>query len=105
MNMIYSIEKTTRGLTMPVFDFNQIKKDEVKAEKTYELIYSNERFADLDHPILILEYIIFSALGTLLLSSGVPFVIRSALCHYKVLFGYVFLNDSERNSCKSVQLS
>ena len=40
---------------MPVFDFNQMKKEEVKAEKTYELIYSNERFSDASHPILILE--------------------------------------------------
>lgn len=40
---------------MPVFDFNQTKKDEVKAEKTYELVYTNNSFSDPDHPILILE--------------------------------------------------
>ena len=27
-----------RGYNMPVFDFNQEKKDAVKAEKTYELV-------------------------------------------------------------------
>lgn len=32
-----------RGYEMPVFDFNQEKKDAVKAEKTYELVYSSER--------------------------------------------------------------
>ena len=26
---------------MAVFDFNQAKKEEVKAEKTYDLIYTN----------------------------------------------------------------
>lgn len=40
---------------MAVFDFNQEKKEAVKAEKTYELIYSNERFADAEHPIMILH--------------------------------------------------
>ncbi|MCQ2540809.1 MAG: AAA family ATPase [Lachnospiraceae bacterium] len=40
---------------MAVFDFNQAKKEEVKAEKTYDLIYTNNRTADADHPILILE--------------------------------------------------
>lgn len=40
---------------MAVFDFNQTKKEEVKAEKTYELIYTNNRTADAEHPILILE--------------------------------------------------
>ena len=40
---------------MPVFDFNQEKKDAVKAEKTYELIYTDERFSDAEHPIMILE--------------------------------------------------
>ena len=40
---------------MPVFDFNQEKKDAVKAEKTYELVYTDERFSDAEHPIMILE--------------------------------------------------
>lgn len=40
---------------MPVFDFNQEKKDAVKAEKTYELIYTDEHFADAEHPIMLLE--------------------------------------------------
>ncbi|MCR5214730.1 MAG: AAA family ATPase [Eubacterium sp.] len=40
---------------MPVFDFNQQKKDAVKAEKTYELVYSNERETSTDHPIMILK--------------------------------------------------
>lgn len=40
---------------MAVFDFNQTKKDAVKAEKTYELIYSSERYSDKDHPIMMLE--------------------------------------------------
>lgn len=40
---------------MPVFDFSQIKKEEVSSSKTYELIYSNARSADASHPILILE--------------------------------------------------
>lgn len=39
---------------MAVFDFNQEKKDAVKAEKTYELIYSSEHFADVLHPIMLL---------------------------------------------------
>lgn len=40
---------------MPVFDFNQEKKDAVKAEKTYELIYTSEHFADATHPIMVLK--------------------------------------------------
>ncbi len=40
---------------MPVFDFNQEKKDAVKAEKTYELFYSGEHFSDAEHPILLLQ--------------------------------------------------
>ncbi len=39
---------------MPVFDFNQEKKEAVKAEKTYKLVYSNERVADEKHPIMLL---------------------------------------------------
>ena len=40
---------------MPVFDFNQDKKDAVKAEKTYELMYSSEHFSDVENPIMILK--------------------------------------------------
>ena len=40
---------------MPVFDFNQEKKDAVKAEKTYELVYSSERVPDASHPIMLLD--------------------------------------------------
>lgn len=40
---------------MPVFDFNQEKKDAVKAEKTYELVYSNERVPDVSHPVILLK--------------------------------------------------
>lgn len=40
---------------MPVFDFNQTKKEAVKADKTYELVYSSEKFSDAEHPIMILE--------------------------------------------------
>ena len=40
---------------MAVFDFNQTKKDAVKVEKTYELIYSSERYSDQEHPIMMLE--------------------------------------------------
>lgn len=40
---------------MPVFDFNEEKKEAVKAEKTYELKYSEERFSDASHPIMILR--------------------------------------------------
>ena len=40
---------------MPVFDFNQTKKDAVKAEKTYELIYSSTKQNDVEHPILLLS--------------------------------------------------
>ena len=40
---------------MPVFDFNQEKKEAVKADKTYTLFYSDEHFADADHPIMVLE--------------------------------------------------
>ena len=40
---------------MPVFDFNQEKKDAVKAEKTYTLLYSSERFSNEQHPIMLLE--------------------------------------------------
>lgn len=40
---------------MPVFDFNQEKKDAVKAEKTYELVYSSEKSADATNPIMLLE--------------------------------------------------
>ena len=44
-----------RGQTMAVFDFNQTKKDTVKAEKTYELVYTSEKISDATHPIMILE--------------------------------------------------
>ena len=40
---------------MPVFDFNSEKKDTVKAEKTYELVYSNLKSADEEHPIMVLK--------------------------------------------------
>ena len=40
---------------MPVFDFNKEKKDAVKAEKTYELVYSNERVPDVSHPVMLLK--------------------------------------------------
>lgn len=40
---------------MPVFDFNQTKKEAVKAEKTYELVYSDERYSDAQHPIMLLK--------------------------------------------------
>ena len=40
---------------MPVFDFAQEKKDAVKAEKTYTLLYSGSRTADAAHPILVLD--------------------------------------------------
>ncbi len=40
---------------MPVFDFNQKKEEAVKAEKTYELVYSNEREANAEHPLMILR--------------------------------------------------
>lgn len=40
---------------MPVFDFNQEKKDAVKADKTYELIYSSIHSADANNPIMLLE--------------------------------------------------
>lgn len=40
---------------MPVFDFNEEKKEAVKAEKTYELIYSDTRTADTEHPIMLLK--------------------------------------------------
>lgn len=39
---------------MPVFDFNAEKKDAIKADKTYELVYSEERTADINRPIMIL---------------------------------------------------
>lgn len=39
---------------MPVFDFNQEIKDNVKLDKTYELVYSNEHFSDAQHPIMVL---------------------------------------------------
>ena len=40
---------------MPVFDFNQEKKDAVKAEKTYQLVYTSEHYADASHPIMVLK--------------------------------------------------
>lgn len=40
---------------MPVFDFNNEKKEAVDAEKTYELRYSNERIPDAEHPIMLLD--------------------------------------------------
>ena len=40
---------------MPIFDFNQEKKDAVQADKTYELLYSSERVPDAQHPIMLLE--------------------------------------------------
>ena len=40
---------------MPVFDFNNDKKEAVHAEKTYELFYTDNKFADKDHPIMILD--------------------------------------------------
>lgn len=40
---------------MPVFDFNQEKKEAVKAEKTYELVYSDNHFSDAKNPIMVLK--------------------------------------------------
>lgn len=40
---------------MPVFDFNEQKKEEVKAEKTYSLVYSDNHFSDVEHPIMVLS--------------------------------------------------
>lgn len=40
---------------MPVFDFNEEKKEAVKAEKTYELVYSDNKYADAKHPIMLLK--------------------------------------------------
>ncbi|MCQ2519599.1 MAG: AAA family ATPase [Lachnospiraceae bacterium] len=40
---------------MPVFDFNQTKKEAVRAEKTYELIYTSDKFSNPEHPIMLLE--------------------------------------------------
>lgn len=40
---------------MPVFDFNNEKKEAVSAEKTYGLFHSNHAFADAQHPIIILD--------------------------------------------------
>lgn len=40
---------------MPVFDFNQEKKEAVKAEKTYELVYTSDKFSDAEHPIMVLD--------------------------------------------------
>ena len=40
---------------MPVFDFNNEKKETVKIDKTYELIYTDYNGADPEHPIMILE--------------------------------------------------
>lgn len=47
--------RETRGKTMPVFDFNQSKKEAIKADKTYELVYSSNHFSDANHPIMLLE--------------------------------------------------
>ncbi len=40
---------------MPVFDFNEKKKEAVKAERSYKLVYSSERIPSTEHPIMILE--------------------------------------------------
>ena len=40
---------------MPVFDFSTEKKEAVNADKTYELVYSNERAADKMRPIMVLD--------------------------------------------------
>ena len=40
---------------MPVFDFNSVKKEIVQVEKTYELVYTSEHYADENHPILVLS--------------------------------------------------
>ncbi|HAJ74432.1 MAG TPA: ATP-dependent Lon protease [Lachnospiraceae bacterium] len=40
---------------MPVFDFSNEKKEAVKAEKTYGLIYTGNRSADPDNPIMVLD--------------------------------------------------
>lgn len=39
---------------MAVFDFNQQKKEVVQVEKTYELVYSSEKYSDAQHPIMLL---------------------------------------------------
>ncbi len=39
---------------MAVFDFNQTKKEAVQVEKTYELVYSSDKFSDSEHPIMVL---------------------------------------------------
>lgn len=40
---------------MPVFEFNQTKKETVKINKTYELIYTDNKFSDPEHPIILLS--------------------------------------------------
>lgn len=40
---------------MPVFDFNEEKKQEVKSEKTYILNYVSDHFSDAEHPMLLLK--------------------------------------------------
>lgn len=40
---------------MPVFDFNAQKNTDEKASITYEIFKSDRRFADKEHPIIILE--------------------------------------------------
>ena len=40
---------------MPVFDFNQKNVEEKPVEKTYELLYSDARKADREHPIMLLD--------------------------------------------------
>lgn len=78
-----------RGNTMPVFDFNQEKKEAVKAEKTYELIYTSERFSDVDHPIMILD----DEMGKLVHHSSGMFT--------SPLKGTAFLYDNENNNEKT----
>ena len=40
---------------MPVFDFNEMKEEAVKAQRSYNLVYSSERTTSTQHPIMILE--------------------------------------------------
>lgn len=40
---------------MPVFDFNEQKKEEVMSEKTYELFYTSEHLTNAENPIMILK--------------------------------------------------
>ena len=75
---------------MPVFDFNEKKKEEVQAERSYKLVYSSERTTSTQHPIMILE------------DSGSKLVHHSNGMFEAPTVGSAFIYDTEEKSSHNI---